>query len=176
MEVVELLLEKDQSAIFDKDEDDNTALHLASTAGMTKTVELLLHQGASVQQRNDLGWTALDCAAASGAFGCARLLLSHDSPVDPMDLKKTTPLHLTAIYGHPRITDLLLRHGASTSMEDDQGRNVLELAIIKHQEVGKDAQYATFFKCYTFSAMERELELQITTRQWQRLSLKATSG
>jgi ankyrin repeat protein len=41
---VELLLERDHSAIFDKDEENNTALHLASTACMAKTVEALLKQ------------------------------------------------------------------------------------------------------------------------------------
>ena len=44
LDVVELLLERDHSAIFDKDEENNTALHLASTACMTKTVEALLKQ------------------------------------------------------------------------------------------------------------------------------------
>ena len=101
-------------------------------------VELLLRQGASVQQRNNLGWTALDCAAAAGAYECADLLLKHNSPVDPMDMKKTTPLHLTAKYGHARITSLLLQHGANVSLEDVDGRNVLELAIQhRHKSVAE---------------------------------------
>ena len=134
IDVVELLLERDQNAIFDKDEDDNSALHLASNEQRSAMVELLLRQGASVQQRNNLGWTALDCAAAAGAYECADLLLKHNSPVDPMDMKKTTPLHLTAKYGHARITTLLLQHGANVSLEDVDGRNVLELAIQHRQK------------------------------------------
>ena len=138
IDLVELLLERDQNAIFDKDEDDNSALHLASNERRSKMVELLLKQGASVQQRNNLGWTALDSAAAAGAYECAELLLKHNSPVDPMDMKKTTPLHLTAKYGHARITTLLLQHGANVSLEDVDGRNVLELAIQhKHKAVAE---------------------------------------
>ena len=136
IDIVELLLERDQSAIFDKDEDDNSALHLASNERRSRMVELLLRHGASVQQRNNLGWTALDSAAAAGAYECADLLLKHDSPVDPMDMKKTTPLHLTAKYGHARVTTLLLQHGANVSLEDVDGRNVLELAIQnRHKDV-----------------------------------------
>ena len=35
------------------------------------------------------------------------------APVDPMDKKKTTPLHLSAKFGHAEVTELLLEHGAS---------------------------------------------------------------
>ena len=84
IDVVELLLERDQNAIFDKDEDDNSALHLASNEQRSAMVELLLRQGASVQQRNNLGWTALDCAAAAGAYKCVLKLLEHGSKAGGM--------------------------------------------------------------------------------------------
>ena len=85
LEVVKLLLAKDPNAIFDADEDDNTPLHLAAANKHSETVRFLLEQGASVHKRNSKKWTALDCAAAAGAFSCAELLLKNDSPVDPRD-------------------------------------------------------------------------------------------
>ena len=85
LEVVKLLLDKDPNAIFDADEDDNTPLHLAAANKHSETVRFLLEQGASVHKRNSKKWTALDCAAAAGAFSCAELLLKNDSPVDPRD-------------------------------------------------------------------------------------------
>ena len=69
---MDCLLSKDQNAVHDKDEDDNTGLHLAATARMTDTVELLLIHGALVHHKNDNNWTALDCAAAAGAYKCAK--------------------------------------------------------------------------------------------------------
>ena len=71
----------------------------------------------------------MDCAAASGAYRCAVLLLENDCPVDPFDRKKVTPLHLSAIHGHQKVAQLLLDHGASLSCENDEGKNALELAI-----------------------------------------------
>ena len=35
-----------------------------------------------------------------------------DSPVDPTDKNKTTPLLLTARYGHDKTASLLIEHGA----------------------------------------------------------------
>ena len=53
-----------------------------------------------------------------------------------MDRRKTTPLHLTAIHGHPRLASLLLEHKppADVALEDDEGRNALELAIINENK------------------------------------------
>ena len=53
-----------------------------------------------------------------------------------MDRNKTTPLHLTAIHGHPRLASLLLEHKppADVALEDKKGRNALELAIIHNNK------------------------------------------
>ena len=65
----------DDSAVYDEDEDSNTALHLACTNRRAKVAEVLLKNGADVQNRNLMKWTPLDCAAAVGAYNCAKLLL-----------------------------------------------------------------------------------------------------
>ena len=83
---------------MDEDEDSNTALHLACMnrrykcvkytfpsrdvevnslirGRISRCVEKLLEYGADVQSRNAKKWTPLDCAAAAGAYNCAKLLL-----------------------------------------------------------------------------------------------------
>ena len=83
-EVVKYLLEVDKTAVNDKDEDDNTALHLAATNKMTNTLEILLENGSSVHEKNDSFWTPLDCAAAAGAYKCVLKLLEHGSKAGGM--------------------------------------------------------------------------------------------
>lgn len=74
-QVVQLILEKDRNAVMDEDEDSNTALHLACMSRRAKVVDKLLEFGADVQSRNAKKWTPLDCAAAVGAYQCAKHLL-----------------------------------------------------------------------------------------------------
>jgi len=128
-DLVHFFLQDDQSAIFDKDEYNNSALHLAATEKMMNTVDALLREGASVFEKNDYNETPLHCAAASGAYKCAKLLIENGSSLDPKDNKKRTPLHLTAIKGHAQVAQLLLDKGAKITYEDHDGKNALELAI-----------------------------------------------
>ena len=65
----------DDSAVYDEDEDSNTALHLACMNKRSKVAEVLLKNNADVQNRNLMKWTPLDCAASVGAYNCAKLLL-----------------------------------------------------------------------------------------------------
>ena len=66
---------KDPNSVMDEDEDSNTALHLACSAKRSRVAQVLLDGAADVQSRNSKKWTPLDCAAAAGAYHCAKLLL-----------------------------------------------------------------------------------------------------
>ena len=129
IEVVEFILKNEKNAKNNCDEDENTALHLAASNKMTRTVETLLEYGSDVRKRNSKGWTPLECAAAAGSYKCVLKLLEARSEVDTMDKKKATPLHLTAIHGHASVARLLMDWGAKIEIEDTDGKNALELAI-----------------------------------------------
>ena len=135
-EVLQLLLQKDENGYFDKDEEDNTPLHLAALNKHANTVAMLLAAGAPVQQRNQKDWTPLDCAAAAGCHQCCQLLIDNDSDIDPTDKSKKTPLHIAAKNGHHKVVGLLLENGAAISLKDNDGMNALEVAInAGHQDV-----------------------------------------
>ena len=51
-----------------------------------------------------------------------------NSPVDPTDKNKTTPLHLTARYGHDKTTSLLIEHGASLTQ-------VMKILLFVHKSL-----------------------------------------
>ena len=119
--------------VNDSDEDDNSALHLAASKKMTRTVEVLLRFKADIRKMNMKGWTPLECAAASGSRKCVLSLLDAGADVDPRrkrkDVEVETPLQLAAIRGHTKVIKLLLERGADVTFENKNKKNALELAI-----------------------------------------------
>ena len=128
-EVLQLLLKHDHNAIFDRDDEDNTLLHLATMNKHSETVKLLIAVGAPVQKRNRKEWTPLDSAAVSGCPKSCKLLLDNNSPLEPTDRNNRTPLHMAALHGHSSVVKLLLDRGACVKKENREGYNALELAI-----------------------------------------------
>ena len=55
----------------------NTPLHIASSYGNVRVVELLLSSGAEVCIQNNLGQTCLDVAVRSGAGDVALMMAQH---------------------------------------------------------------------------------------------------
>ena len=135
--VARALLIKQPSIINDEDESGNSALHLSALNGHHKIIDLLIDYGASVDPRNSVMWTPLDCAAAKGHTNCIRQLLERDAPIDPMDLASITPLHLASKEGHSEVVKLLLEKGADLTMLDHTGKNALDMAVDQsHRYIG----------------------------------------
>nr|CAB3223370.1 ankyrin repeat and SOCS box protein 10-like [Phallusia mammillata] len=106
--VVELVGRKHE-IVHDDDENANTALHLAALSGRIHVVRELVRLGASIGARNAKQWTPLDCCAFAGMHKSAIVLLEADSPVDPKDKRKITPLHLACQEGHTEMVQVLLQ-------------------------------------------------------------------
>ena len=58
-----------------------------------------------------------------------RILLEYDSPIDPTDRSKTTPLHLASSNGHTDCVKVLLEMGADVNIKNADGFNCMDLAI-----------------------------------------------
>ena len=58
-----------------------------------------------------------------------RCLLDYDSPIDPTDKVKTTPLHLACKRGHPECVKLLIEKGADVNITNADNHNCMDLAI-----------------------------------------------
>ena len=104
--------------------------------GHVGVVEVLLADPQTLvdQTDNQLGYTALHCAALSNELATARLLLEKGSAkVDQTDNEGRTSLHLVGM-GRPRgsiripIAQLLLENGASKTVLDNTGRTPAQLA------------------------------------------------
>lgn len=88
------------------------ALHKAIESGHTAIMDLLLENGASVQEPADDYGTPLNVAATGGHMEIARLLLSKGADIDYVDGDHNTPLTLALIEGNLAMAELLLNEGA----------------------------------------------------------------
>ena len=100
-------------------------LMLFSTLGKTEFVDSLLKKGASVNQLDDVGGSALLCAiqrvAKDGTHSALDLLLERDhskSTLDSLTKKKQiNPLFCAIEYGYPDVVEKLLAMGADAEIK-----------------------------------------------------------
>ena len=80
----------------------NTALHLASAAGMVDVVNGLLEKGCTVSAADMRGYTALHCACQCNHAAVARMLIVRGGASALRRVPDTgdVPLHLAAQLGH----------------------------------------------------------------------------
>lgn len=90
-------------ATFEED-----ALHKAIEAGHAAIVDLLLENGASVQEEADDYGTPLNVAAKGGHMEIAQLLLSKGADIDYVDCNHNTPLTLALIEDNLAMVEFLL--------------------------------------------------------------------
>jgi ankyrin repeat domain-containing protein 17 len=95
--------------------DGFTALHCASmnSSDDAALVELLLANGADVDQRAKSRRTALSVAACQGLVNCARVLIAAGADVNSTLSTGETSLHLAVTQHRPAALHLLLQHGAA---------------------------------------------------------------
>ena len=96
-------------------------------------MQVLLHAGASINDRNTELLTPLDCAACKGQVAAANLLLRNKASVEPMHKHGMTPLLHASFHGHGKMVELLLQF-CDISLTDSSGRNCLDLAIDNDQK------------------------------------------
>ena len=99
----------------ERDEDENTALHVAILARKIEHVKLLLEAGASVRLRCDGSWplhTAISIGAISAhrqfSYECVVALHEHGADLTVKDDSLHTPLFLACMSNLPQISSYLL--------------------------------------------------------------------
>ncbi|XP_016301543.1 transient receptor potential cation channel subfamily A member 1-like [Sinocyclocheilus anshuiensis] len=108
----------DSKMLNDWDEKGLTPLHLASMAGHTQVVELLLRSGALFQS-DYKGWSCLHHAAAEGYTQTMKILLAANVKLlDETNEDGNTALHIAAQSGHVGAVLLLLDRGAEITLNN----------------------------------------------------------
>ena len=107
---------------------------------LVEVLRALLDGGADANACNNRGKAALHDAAYDGSLEKVKELISHGAAVDPaltawcvgaLGIEGTTPLMFAAEYGHTNVVHALLKHGASKTAVDADGKNALARAVGK---------------------------------------------
>ncbi|XP_066908001.1 serine/threonine-protein phosphatase 6 regulatory ankyrin repeat subunit B-like [Halyomorpha halys] len=106
-----------------------TALHIASYHGLTEIVQLLITNKASLEVRDERGYTPLHYACEEGHVEVVELLSHSGANKDSADINGTTPLHIACRLGSLPIARLLLSHPiAALDYADNDGYTAVHYA------------------------------------------------
>lgn len=102
------------------DTDGRTPLHWAAARGTPELFEALLSSGgeASLEAKDQSGWTPLLIASSAGNLVGVQTLLARGANPTTGNLKNITPLHYAASKGHTDLGLLLLEAGALVNARD----------------------------------------------------------
>ncbi|KAL5561599.1 hypothetical protein UlMin_031346 [Ulmus minor] len=110
----------------------NDALHRAARIDDVLALKNCIAEGATVNEKDQNGWTPLHRAAFKGRIECIRVLLNHGAHVDAADDYGYTPLHCAAEAGHVQVAMLLIAHGAKANVKSLEGVVPLNLDRFKN--------------------------------------------
>ncbi|MFZ2148819.1 MAG: ankyrin repeat domain-containing protein [Sedimentisphaerales bacterium] len=103
-------------------------LHDAARDGDIDQVQLLISQGADVNEKNRMGWTPLHTAIRNRQQALIEPLIAKGADVNAKDNSGQTPL-LAAVYvGQKDTVELLIAKGADVNVMGGRGDNALSLA------------------------------------------------
>ncbi|XP_028814530.1 ankyrin repeat and SOCS box protein 15-like isoform X2 [Denticeps clupeoides] len=115
-------------SLEEKTMEGESALTLATQAGLVNNVLTLLEHGASPHKTNDKNESALLLAVRMGLLDVAAALISKGALVNQICLKRWTAIHEAARVGCADILKLLLMHGAQVTETDQHGVTAISTA------------------------------------------------
>ncbi|KAH8987324.1 ankyrin repeat-containing domain protein [Lactarius akahatsu] len=130
--IARLLLEHGTD-VHARDEDHDTALHLAAYWGRPEFAQVLLECGTSPNTKNKWGETPLhvlsrgEYKSQEHGVSIARLLLEHGTDVHTRDEDHGTTLHSAAFGGRLGLAQVLLQCGANPNAKNKWGETPLHL-------------------------------------------------
>jgi Zn-dependent protease with chaperone function len=105
-----------------------TPLMTAASENDLEQIEILIEEGADVNEQSEFGSTALDWAIIDGQMEAAELLLEKGANPNSVDEYGTTPL-MTAVFNENKdMVILLLENGADPALEDTEGLTAYDYA------------------------------------------------
>lgn len=124
------LIDASPELVNAKNEDGDTPLHTAATAGRTEAALYLIGRGADIEARNSADQSPLLYAAYVGDAALVDTLVARGAKFDYQDTRGNSPFHFAARGGHMAIVELLASKGARLDLKGNQGRTPLFLAAM----------------------------------------------
>jgi hypothetical protein len=140
-------------------------------------VQVLLENGANIEDRDSEGCTTLATAAQCGHVAVVRLLLESGADPTAKDDDGWTALHDAARFGHRAVVQMLLEIGIRAEEKDDEGRTPLDLAAEwEHEEVVQLLGSFQPGNGETCSSTVRTTTVRTETRRRRQMESKSTLG
>lgn len=139
-QVRELLARSENINIDFKNRDWNdwTPLHVASSVGYLSCVQLLLEKGADINCTSTLGSTPLLLASSNNRPAVVSALIAAGAQIDRADNHSWTPLIVAVECDRFAVVKILLEAGANRDLKifgiygNTDGKTALDVAIIKN--------------------------------------------
>lgn len=100
----------------------------AARKGEVRAIQRLIEGGASVNGRDQHGWTPLHRAAFKGHVDAVRVLIEKGAETNAKDEDGYTALHCAAESGHADVIELLVKKGADAAARTSRGMTALQIA------------------------------------------------
>jgi len=82
MKLFKVLLEKNKNLVYERDSQNYTALHYASSEDNIEAIKLLILAGSDVNAKTNDGWTTLHCACRWNNLLASKLLIDNGADVN----------------------------------------------------------------------------------------------
>lgn len=128
--VVGELLKSGYHSLDAKNQDGQTAVHLATNNNNTEILKMLLDSGASANIKDSKGLTPLHEAAGLGAYEACKILLHYGKANPQLRASETgwVPLHEASFKGHAKVVEVLLDYGAPSHPRSYENFTAADLA------------------------------------------------
>jgi ankyrin repeat protein len=128
LEVVKSLVSADPTLVDARNANGESAILTAVYHGQKQIANLLVARGASL---------TLFEACAAGEFDRVERLLASGAAANTLSDDGWTPLHLAAFFGHAKIVELLLSHGADVAARsrNSNGNTPLHAALAANHKM-----------------------------------------
>ena len=130
IETVRYLVGLPEVELNHRDDDNDTALHLAVLEERTGVVQVLIDAGADIDTQNNEGWSPLHAAYAHGGLGIVKMLVRAGAGASATNDIRRTCLHVAAEFGNIDIVRYLLcLPEVELNQGDDDNDTALHLAV-----------------------------------------------
>lgn len=102
--------------------------HYAALDGNLAAVKSFLVKGTNIESVNDIGSTALSCAAFNDQLHVVKYLLNNGANVNARNNTEFTPLHAAAINGNTEMVRTFIDRGADVNAKNKNGNTALMFA------------------------------------------------